>query len=73
LVNRALNRVDEKFRRHDGGNEKTRRRIKKPNPRLFPHICQVSEIPCHEIINFVKRRESDVKRVGDKFPVKNSA
>jgi hypothetical protein len=65
--------MNEKFGRDDRRREKTRRRIEHFEPRLFSHICQMSEIPRYQIIDFMKRGVSDVHRIGDKFSVYNSA
>ncbi len=65
--------MNEKFGRDDHRHEKSGGGIEKPDARLFANICQMSEIPSDEIINFVKRSERDVQRVGHIFAVKNAA
>src|SRR5262249_34290130 len=42
-------------------------------PRLAMHVRQVAEIPCHQVIDLVKRGERDVQRVAQIFPLKNAA
>ncbi len=66
-------RADEKFGRDDDGREKSGGGVEQTNPRLLADVCQMSEIPGHEIINFVKRSKGDVQRVSQIFAVKNSA
>ena len=39
----------------------------------FADVGDVSEIPCNEIIDLVKRRQRDVKSVRQKFSMKNAA
>ncbi len=69
----TLKRMNKKFGCYDHRHEKTGGSIEKPQPRLFADVCQMTEIPRYEIINFVKRSQRDVQRVGDKFSMKNAA
>src|SRR5215207_3338119 len=65
--------VHQKFGRDDDGRKKSGGGVEKSDARLLADVCQMPEIPCHEIIDFVKRREGDMKRVRDEFTVKNAA
>ena len=64
--------MNEKFGRDDDGREKTGGGIEKTNPRLLSDVGDMSEIPCDEIIDLVKRRQCDMYRIGDIFSVKNT-
>lgn len=65
--------VNEKLGSDDNGREKSGGGVKKTHAGLFPDIGEVTEIPCDEIIDFVKRSQRHVNGIGDKFSVENAA
>ncbi len=65
--------MHQKFGCDNNWREKASGGIKKTNSRLAADIRQMSEIPRNQIINFVKRSQRNVERIGNKFAVKNAA
>ena len=65
--------MDEKFGRNDDGRKKSGGGVEKPQARLFADVCQMSEIPRNQIIDFVNRGEREMQRVGDKSAMEYAA
>ena len=65
--------MDEKFRRDDRGREKTCGGIEKFDAGLLSNICEMSEVPGHEIVDLMDRRECDVESVGHELSMKDPA
>ena len=64
--------MNQKLGCDDDRREKTRCRIKHPQPRLFSHVGDVAEIPSDEIVYLVKRGDRDMYGIGYVFAVKDA-
>src|SRR5437762_9713173 len=56
-------RVDQELRRHDHRHEKPRERVEQVDPRLLVNVGDMPEVPGHQQVGFVHRRQRDVQRV----------
>ena len=64
---------NQKLRRHDHRHIKTGGGIEEPNARLAANICQVTEVPGHQVVNLMTGGNRHVQRVGNVFAMKYSA
>ena len=64
---------NQKLRRHDHGNKKSCGRVEEANARLAPHVCKMTEVPRHQVIDLVKRSKRYMESVGDIFAMKDAA
>ena len=61
----------QELRSDDQGRKETRSCIEQSEASLFSDICQMSEVPRHEIIYLMIRSRGRMDRIGEVFPMKD--